>query len=206
MLADFGTRSAYTGEAGGIIPYFQYRIGRYQRDYYLYVPKEPFTIRYHNEVFNKPFEYAGDDIFKYQDFHFEAFPEKSAFILFLDRQLTERLKKSYYSKERQIKLESAADWVAEKKLVLKELAEVSREDFPRSLQLVIDRKAAGKTDEAEKRQDNLTNNLEQKICRCHRTVRKFKSAPSFFNLIQFNFMDQVKILGDRLKSCCFAFH
>lgn len=162
MLADLGTRTAYTGEAGGFIPYFQYKIGPYQRDYYLYFPKEPFAIRYHNEVFNKLFEYTGDDIFKYLNFHFEAFLEKSAFILFLDRQLTERLKKSY-SKERQIKLESAADWVAEKKQVLKEQAEVSRDDISKDLQLVIDSRAAGKTEEAEKRLNNLTNRLEQKF-------------------------------------------
>lgn len=162
ILADLGTRSAYTVEAGGFIPYFQYKIGAYQRDYYLYFPKEPFAIRYHNEVFNKLFEYTGDDIFKYLDFHFEAFPEKNAFILFLDRQLTERLKKSY-SKERHIKLESAADWVAEKKLALKEQAEVSRDDISKDLQLVIDSRAAGKTEEAEKRLDNLTNKLEQKF-------------------------------------------
>lgn len=162
ILADLGTRSAYTVEAGGFIPYFQYRIGPYQRDYYLYFPKEPFAVRYHNEVFNKLFEYVGDDIFKYLDFHYGAFNEKSAFILFLDRQLTERLKKSH-NKERRIKLESAADWVAQKKLVLKEQSEVMREDIYRDLQLVIDSKAAGKTDEAEKRLDNLASKLEQQF-------------------------------------------
>lgn len=162
ILADLGTRSAYTGEAGGFIPYFKYRTGSYQRDYYLYFPKEPFAVRYNNEVFNKLFEYAGDDIFKYLDFHFEAFPEKSAFILFLDRQLKERLKKSH-SKERRIKLESAADWVTEKKLALKEQAEMTREDISRDLQLVMDSKAAGKTDEAQERLDNLASKLEQKV-------------------------------------------
>ncbi len=118
ILADLGTRSAYSGEPGGFIAYFQYKIGPYQRDYYLYFPKEPYNVRYHNEVFNKLFEYAADDIFKYLDFHFDTFPEKNAFVLFLDRQLTERLKKSY-SKEHRIKLESAADWVVEKSWRLK---------------------------------------------------------------------------------------
>lgn len=150
ILADFGSRSAYTGEPGGFIPYFQYRIGPYQRDFYLYFPKEPFAVRYHNEVFNKFFEYTGDDIFKYIQFHFDVFPEKSAFILFLDRQLTERLKKSH-SKERRIKLESATDWVAENKRILRAEVEMTRENISRDLQFVIDSKTAGNHEEAQQR-------------------------------------------------------
>ncbi|WP_341838613.1 hypothetical protein WJU16_12370 [Chitinophaga pollutisoli] len=162
ILADFGSRSAYTGEPGGFIAYFQYKIGPYQQDYHLYFPKEPFAVRYNNEVFNKLFEYTGEDIYKYLDFHFDAFPEKNTFILYLDRQLTERLKKSS-SKERRIKLESAADWVAEKKQLFRADAELTREDISRDLQLVIDSKAAGKAEEAQQRLDNLTDKLEHKF-------------------------------------------
>lgn len=61
ILADFGSRSAYTEEPGGFIAYFQYKIGPYQRDHYLYFPKEPFAVRYNNEVFNNLFEYTGED-------------------------------------------------------------------------------------------------------------------------------------------------
>lgn len=162
ILADFGSRSAYSGEPGGFIAYFQYMIGTYQRDHHLYFPKEPFAVRYNNEVFNKLFEYAGEDIFKYLDFHFDAFPEKNAFILYLDRQLTERLKKSL-SKERKIKLESAADWVADKKRLFQSEAELTRADISRDLQLVIDSKAAGKADEAQLRLDKLADKLDHRF-------------------------------------------
>lgn len=162
ILADFGSRSAYTGEPGGFIAYFQYKIGTYQRDHHLYFPQEPFAVRYNNEVFNKLFEYAGEDIFKYLDFHFDAFPEKNAFILYLDRQLTERLKKSP-SKDRKIKLESAADWVAEKKQLFRSKAELTKEDISRDLQLVIDSKAAGKVEEAQQRLDKLADKLDHRF-------------------------------------------
>ena len=58
MLADFGNRSAYSKTTGTFIPYFQYKIGAYQPDYYLYFPKEPYIRRYHNEIFNKLYEYV----------------------------------------------------------------------------------------------------------------------------------------------------
>jgi hypothetical protein len=96
------------------------------------------------------------------DFHYDAFPEKNAFILFLDRQLTERLKKNH-SKERRIKLESAADWVIEKKLALKDQAKMTREDISRDLQLVIDSKAAGNPQEAQERLESLASKMEQKF-------------------------------------------
>lgn len=44
------------------VPYFQYKIGPYQPDQYLYFPKEPFALRYKNEIFNKLHEYTGYDI------------------------------------------------------------------------------------------------------------------------------------------------
>jgi len=53
MLASFGSRSAYSQATGSFVPYFQYKIGIYQADQYLYFPKEPFPLRYKNEIFNK---------------------------------------------------------------------------------------------------------------------------------------------------------
>lgn len=42
ILASFGERSGYSKEPGGFVPYFQYQIGSYKADLYLYFPKEPF--------------------------------------------------------------------------------------------------------------------------------------------------------------------
>ncbi len=82
MLADFGERSAYSKAPGGFIPYFRYKIGSYQPDYYLYFPKEPYTIRYQNEIFNKLREYKGYDIITYLDFHYSAYKDKHSFFAF----------------------------------------------------------------------------------------------------------------------------
>ncbi len=35
------------------IPYFQYKVGVYQRDYYLYFTSPPNSVRYSNDIFNK---------------------------------------------------------------------------------------------------------------------------------------------------------
>jgi len=42
-----------------LIPYFQYKIGPYQSDYYLYFAKQPYLQVYKNEIFNKMYEYEG---------------------------------------------------------------------------------------------------------------------------------------------------
>lgn len=72
ILADLGTRSAYTGEAGGFIPYFQYRISPYQRDHYLYFPKEPFAVRYHNKAVHQYFIEATQDTHGHLSFEMPA--------------------------------------------------------------------------------------------------------------------------------------
>lgn len=70
MLADFGERSSNSKTSGNFTPYFQYKIGENQSDLYLYFPKEPFSIRYKNEIFNKLNEYTGYGIIKFLEFHY----------------------------------------------------------------------------------------------------------------------------------------
>ncbi len=65
------------------IAYFQYKIGPYQSDYYLYFPKQPDKFRYRYEIFAKMFEYTGFDLVKYIEFHYEAYPDKEEFVRFL---------------------------------------------------------------------------------------------------------------------------
>jgi hypothetical protein len=73
MLADFGSRSAYSLSDKNFIPYFEYKIGSYEPDQYLYFSKKPLAAQYKNEIFNKLREYTGYDIVQYQEFHFEKY-------------------------------------------------------------------------------------------------------------------------------------
>jgi len=65
------------------IPYFQYKIGSYQSDYYLYFPVQPSKFQYENEIFSKMYEYRGFDLVKYIEFHYDAYPDKEEFVRFL---------------------------------------------------------------------------------------------------------------------------
>lgn len=71
MLADFGSRSVYSLSDKNFITYFEYKIGAYQTDYYLYFSRQPQSVQYKNEIFNKLREYSGFDIVQYLEFHFE---------------------------------------------------------------------------------------------------------------------------------------
>ena len=126
MLSDFGSRSADSNK-GKFTPYFQYKIGKYQPDHFLYFPKEPFTIRYKNEVFNKLQEYTGYDIVRYLEFHYTDYTDKAAFLLFLKYETTERLKKNLTHKFQQ-KLQSVQEWIIEKEQELKSLSVTKLED------------------------------------------------------------------------------
>jgi len=65
------------------IPYFQYRIGPYQPDHYLYFSKEPDGFRYRNEIFRKMKEYNGYELIRFVEFHYKAFEDKEVFVQFL---------------------------------------------------------------------------------------------------------------------------
>lgn len=110
MLASFWNRSGYSHEPGSFEPYFQYKIGSYQLDLYLYFPKEPFALRYKNEIFNKLLEYRGYDIIRYLEFHYTAYPNPGGFLRFLNYEIFERLKKQ----RKNSGLLTAQAWVTEK--------------------------------------------------------------------------------------------
>lgn len=111
VLASFGNRSAYSHTPGSFEPYFQYKIGPYQWDQYLYFPKEPFALRYKNEIFNKLEEYSGYDTITYLEFHYIAYQDKQDFLRFLHYELSERLK----FRPKNTRLLSALNWVNKKK-------------------------------------------------------------------------------------------
>jgi hypothetical protein len=112
MIADLFGR-ANTRKPGGFTPYFQYKIGSYHSDYYLYFPNEPFSIQYKNEIFNKLNEYDDADIADYLEFHFLAYPEKQGFLRFLRYELYGRLNRKTSATRRQ-KLQIVQQWVSEK--------------------------------------------------------------------------------------------
>jgi hypothetical protein len=113
MLGDFGNRSPYFVSRDKFIPYFQYRIGAYQPDHYLYFPKEPFALRYKNEIFNKLKEYEGYDIVKYLEFHYFAYPDKYDFLRFLLYETSQRVNVSKVE-SKNVKLQTVLEWVKEK--------------------------------------------------------------------------------------------
>jgi hypothetical protein len=113
MISDLFGRSAGDKEPGGFTPYFQYRIGQYKSDYYLYFPKEPYSIQYKNEIFNKLNEFYDSDITDYLDFHYSTYPDKPGFLKFLRYEIYGRLNRKISPSRRQ-KLQVAQEWVLEK--------------------------------------------------------------------------------------------
>ena len=74
-----------------LTPYFQYRIGPYQRDHFLYFRQEPSWLRYKYEAFDKMNSMAGYDISRFLDFHHSAYPDKEDFRRFLRYEITARV-------------------------------------------------------------------------------------------------------------------
>ena len=74
-----------------LTPYFQYKIGAYQKDYYLYFRREPNWLRYKVEAFDKMIAMSGYDIPRFLDFHYAAYSDKEDFLRFLRYEITSRL-------------------------------------------------------------------------------------------------------------------
>jgi len=113
LLTVFGNRTRYAAKTKSFVAYFQYKIGPYQPDYYLYFSKPPILQVYKNEIFNKMHEYEGYELIRYLETHFAAYDDKADFIQFLRYETSERLKHKITETHRQ-KLQATADWVAEK--------------------------------------------------------------------------------------------
>jgi hypothetical protein len=146
MLASFGNRSAYSKAPGSFVPYFQYKIGPYQPDQYLYFPKEPFALRYKNEIFNKLHEYTGYDIIRYLEFHYAVYPDQLDFLRFLNYEIFERLKQ--LPKDRA--LLSAQAWLSEKMEEFKKSQqEQIRQDVEQVVQGIVNQQPMASPEEIE---------------------------------------------------------
>ncbi|MBN8858656.1 MAG: hypothetical protein J0H29_09725 [Sphingobacteriales bacterium] len=159
MLASFSLRSAYSTQKGGFIPYFQYRIGPYEQDYYLYFREEPFVKRYKNEIFNKLFEYDRNDSKKYLAFHYDAYPDKQDFLQFLQDEISERLERRPGSLQKS-KLQAALDWVTEKQREHRAQQElILRQKIEQGVQNIINSQQTATPQEI----DNLVKTFSEKL-------------------------------------------
>jgi hypothetical protein len=162
MLASFGNRSAYTHAPGSFEPYFQYKIGPYQSDEYLYFPKEPFALRYKNEIFNKLHEYTGYDIIRFLEFHYSAYPDHAGFLRFVNYEILERLKKQ----PKDSALLTAQAWVTEKLEELKKKRQIEvRQDVVEVVEDIVNSQPTASPAEIERYVtvlvDKFTANMER---------------------------------------------
>lgn len=162
MFSDLFGRSGNYKTPGTFIPYFQYKIGEYQSDHFLYFQRKPFGLRYYNEFFNKLNEYIPGHIPDYLEFHFSAYSDKQGFLKFLQHEISGRLQQKN-GKTRCQKLLVAQEWVLEKQQELKlvqkaalqqEIEKGVRDMFP----------ATGQANSVEI--DKITQTLSQKLSDC----------------------------------------
>jgi hypothetical protein len=160
MMADLFGRSAYSKTPGAFIPYFQYKIGAYQPDHYLYFPKEPYALRYQNEIFNKLYEYKGYDIRTYLDFHYSDYKDKHDFLRFLQYEIADRLKLKSRKTHGQ-KLQSTQEWVSEKQHELQVIQEAAlKQEIEEGVWEIIGESQAGGS---QKDFENATHALSKKL-------------------------------------------
>jgi hypothetical protein len=160
VLGSFGERSGYSKESGGFIPYFQYKIGPYQSDQYLYFPKEPFPLLYKNEIFNKLQEYTGYDIIRYLEFHFAAYTDSHDFLRFLHYEISERLRRA----PKNVRLLSALSWVMEKISEFQKQADRSlRTEIEKGVQEIISGQPTASPQEMDQRITAFSEKLEEHL-------------------------------------------
>ena len=146
------------------VSYFQYIIGKYESDEYLYFPKEPYAEQYKNEVFNKLLEYTGYDLINYLEFHYSRYPNKHDFLRFLDYELSERLKNGRISEERQRKHQSAFSWVTERKQEMQQAQEkLIRAEITQGVQTIIENGPTSTPQEINALIQNLTEKLNTHV-------------------------------------------
>jgi hypothetical protein len=91
MLRNFNLLAASDAAGQPLTPYFQYKIGPYRNDHFLYFKREPNWLRYKCEAFDKLNALAGYDIPRYLDFHYSAYADKEDFRRFLRYEMANRL-------------------------------------------------------------------------------------------------------------------
>jgi len=166
-IADIWGRSEYSRTRGNFTPYFQYRIGTFQKDEYLYFSKEPYIVQYKNEIFNKLCGYVGYDAIKYLDFHYSSFPDSWEFLRFLEYEIAERIKTTP-SKSRLAKYQVAQGCVSEKVQELKaqqqnQLKQDIHDEVQAGIELIVQAHLTPSSKELEDQVDAITRRLTEKV-------------------------------------------
>lgn len=110
----YGEINNYSKQQGLFTPYFQYEIGPYKDDFVLHFPKLPNAVLYYNSIFLKLWGYNPQDAVKYIETHYNPYPDKKDFLLFLKRQLQHRITLLRRRSSKQSISSISLDWVSEK--------------------------------------------------------------------------------------------
>lgn len=199
MLADFGERSSNSKTSGNFTPYFQYKIGEYQSDLYLYFPKEPFSIRYKNEIFNKLNEYTGYDIIKFLEFHYSAYPDKKEFLRFMQYETSGRIKQKKVRESLLLKLQSALTWATEKSQELKKLQdEQFRTEIELGVKAIIQNQPVNSPQQIDNQiksfSDQLSSHFERFMIEAEKGIRELTGSFSTGNIQLNNRNHEEKII------------
>lgn len=186
MLTDFGERSTGSKTPGNFTPYFQYRIGQYQKDFFLYFPKEPFSQRYKNEIFNKFSEYSGYDVIKFLEFHYAAYPDKPDFLRFLYYELSERIK----LKVREnliLNLNSSLNWAIERKQELKKSQEEQiRTEIEQGVKTIVQNQSVNSPQQIDTQiralSDQMSTHIEKIMAETEKGIRELTGSFSTGNI------------------------
>lgn len=159
MISDWVGRSGNNKPPGTFAICFQYKIGPYKPDHYLYFQKEPSSIRYKNDIFNKLYEYSGADISDYLNFHYNLYQNKQDFLKFLKYEVYDRLNLKLSGAWKQ-KLLLVQYWLQEKE---QELAAVQRsqlqQEIEEGMRAIVNDPEVGNPAKA----DELVNGLSEKL-------------------------------------------
>ena len=110
----YGEINNYSKQPGHFTPYFQFEIGPYRDDFILYFPKLPNAILYYNSIFLKLWAYKPQDSVKYIESHYNLYPDKNDFLLFLKRELQHRTAQLRKGSNKESISSIGLDWVNEK--------------------------------------------------------------------------------------------
>ena len=110
----YGEINNYSKQPGHFTPYFQFEVGPYRDDFILYFPKLPNAILYYNSIFLKLWAYKPQDSVKYIESHYNLYPDKNDFLLFLKRELQHRTAQLRKGSNKESISSICLDWVNEK--------------------------------------------------------------------------------------------
>ena len=168
----YGEINNYSKQPGHFTPYFQFEVGPYRDDFILYFPKLPNAILYYNSIFLKLWAYKPQDSVKYIESHYNLYPDKNDFLLFLKRELQHRTAQLRKGSNKESISSIGLDWVNEKLARQKDEQKIStynqfiRQDFTVIVKNELQQVLPPNTSPAQMPLDQLTDaiarNLEAK--------------------------------------------